>query len=84
MALPNQPFAPDATVGFFQTGKSGQPRDNHAVAKGDFRLSNSSNLAVTYTRGRPFRREPAVDIRNDGTFYGFQERGSQFVTSGAA
>ena len=55
------------------------------MAKGDFRLSNSSNLAVTYTRGRPFRREPAADIRNDGTFYGFQERGTaSFVTSGAA
>ena len=55
------------------------------MAKADFHLTNSSNLAVTYTRGRPFRREPAVDIRNDGTFYGFQERGTaSFVTSGAA
>jgi outer membrane receptor protein involved in Fe transport len=85
MALPNQPYAPDAIVGFYQTGKSGKSKDNHTVAKADFHLTDASNLAVTYTRGRPFRREPAVDLHNDGTFYGFQERGTaSFVTSGAA
>ena len=85
MAFPNQPFAPDAMTGFYQTGKSGKSHDNHTVGKADFHLTNTSNLAVTYTRGRPFRREPAVDLRNDGTFYGFQERGTaSFTTSGAA
>src|SRR5262245_11524462 len=72
MALPNQPYAPDAMVGFYQTGKAGNSRDNHTAAKADFHLTDASNLALTYTRGRPFRREPAVDLHNDGTFYGFQ------------
>ena len=76
---------PNATVGFFQTGKSAHSSDNHVVAKGDFHLSNSSNLALTYTHGRPFRQEPSANLHNDGTFYGFQERGTaSFVTGGAA
>ncbi len=85
MPFPNQPFAPNANTGFFQTGKSSHSRDNHVVAKGDFHLTNNSNLALTYTHGRPFRQEPSADIHNDGTFYGFQERGTaSFVTGGSA
>src|SRR5713101_2012265 len=76
MPLPNQPVAPGAIVGFYQAGKSGHARDNHFVTKGDFRLSSNSNLALTYTHGRPYRQEPSADLHNDGTFQGFQERGT--------
>ena len=85
MPLPNQPYAPGANVGFFQAGKSGHASDNHLVAKGDFHLTNNSNLALTYTHGRPYRQEPSPDLHNDGTFHGYQERGTaSFVTGGAA
>jgi outer membrane receptor protein involved in Fe transport len=85
MPLPNQPYAPNAIVGFYQAGKSGHAWDNHVVAKGDFRLTNNSNLALTYTHGRPYRQEPSPDVHNDGTFQGFQERGTaSFVTGRAA
>src|SRR5712692_6081646 len=85
MPLPNQPFTPGANVGFFQTGKSGHASDNHFVSKGDFRIGKNGNLALTYTHGRPYRQEPAADLHNDGTFRGFQERGTaSFVTGGAA
>ena len=85
MPLPNQPFAAGANVGFYQAGKSGHARDNHTVAKADFRLTSNTNLAVTYTHGRPYRQEPSPDLHNDGTFRGFQERGTPtLVTGGAA
>jgi outer membrane receptor protein involved in Fe transport len=85
MPPPNQPLAPAATVGFFQAGKSGHAWDNHFVTKGDFRITKTGNLALTYTHGRPYRQEPSADLHNDGTFRGFQERGTaSFVTGGAA
>src|SRR5262249_43006744 len=85
MPLPNQPFAPTANVGFYQTGKSGHAWDNHLVAKGDLRLTKSSNLALTYPHGRPYRQELAAVLNKDGTFQGFQGRGTAtFVTAGPA
>lgn len=85
MPLPNEPHAADADIGFYQTVKSSRARDNHLVAKGDLRLTDTSNLALTYTRGRPFRIEPKFQIDNSGLFHGYQERGTaSFVTGGAA
>ena len=45
MPLPNQPFAAGANVGFYQAGKSGHARDNHTVAKADFRLTSKDKPA---------------------------------------
>jgi len=85
LPLPNTPHAADADIGFYQDARRATSRDNHAVIKGDFRITNSSNLALTYTRGRPFRREPFLPVDNDTVFNGWQERGTaSFVMGGAS
>jgi outer membrane receptor protein involved in Fe transport len=54
LPLPNQPHDPQANTGLFiGVGKDAR-RDNHLDLKGDLRLTNNSNFALTYTRGRPF------------------------------
>ena len=83
--LPNQPYAATADIGFYQDSRTARSHDNHIVTKGDFRLSNSSNLALTWTHGRPYRIEPMYYIGNDTEFHGFQDRGTaSFVTGRAA
>lgn len=82
--LPNQPYAATADVGFFQDARTARAHDNHIVTKGDFRLSNYSNLALTWTHGRPYRVEPMYYIGNDTEFHGFQERGTASFVTGRA
>jgi hypothetical protein len=74
LPLPNQPHAETANTGRFQGARLGKASDNHAVFKSDWRLSGMSNLAVTYTRGRPYRLTPRVSEVNPRTFQGIQER----------
>ncbi|MEJ7606250.1 MAG: TonB-dependent receptor [Bryobacteraceae bacterium] len=81
--LPNQPFSPTADVGFYQDSRTARAEDNHVVVKGDFRITNFSNLALTWTHGRPTRNEPTYYIGNNTEFSGFQERGTaSFITGG--
>ena len=81
--LPNQAYSPTADIGFYQDSRTARAHDNHVVAKGDFRLTTFSNLALTWTHGRPYRNEPMYYIGNDTEFHGFQERGTaSFVTGG--
>lgn len=83
--LPTEPHAADADVGFYQAARNARAHDNHGVLKGDFRLTENSNLALTYTRGRPYRLEPMIYITNDTEFHGWQERGTlSYVMGGAA
>jgi hypothetical protein len=82
--LPNQPYAATADVGFYQDSRTARAHDNHIVTKGDFRLSNYSNLALTWTHGRPNRVEPMYYIGNDTAFRGFQERGTASFVTGRA
>ena len=59
-------------------------RENHIVAKGDVALFNGANLAVTYTRLRPFTLSPAAYLNksNDRTFPNIQDRvATQFVAT---
>ncbi len=76
--LPNQPHAPTADTGRFLGAAAETRRDNHAVVKGDIRVGNSGILAVTYTRGRPYRLTPVgrTQIGNTQDFRGWQERGT--------
>jgi hypothetical protein len=56
--------------------------ENHFVEKGDVALFNGSNLAVTYTRLRPWTLEPRLNVNgsNDRVFPNQQDRiASQFV-----
>ena len=83
LPLPNEPHAATANTGRFQDVRLSSAHDNHAVLKGDLRLFGMSNLAVTYTRGRPYRLTPRVSEVNPRTFQGYQERVTgSFVTGG--
>ncbi|MBI3280173.1 MAG: carboxypeptidase regulatory-like domain-containing protein, partial [Acidobacteria bacterium] len=63
---PNQPDTnPGDEVGFFLGATGSRASDNHVVVKGDIRVTEASNLALTYTRGRPFRINPSYRIGND-------------------
>jgi outer membrane receptor protein involved in Fe transport len=56
--------------------------ENHVVVKGDMALFNGANLAVTYTRLRPYTESPTihVDRGNYRQFPNFQDRvATQFV-----
>jgi hypothetical protein len=82
MPLPNRPFAATADVGRFEGVASTIAHDNHATVKGDIRLTDLSTLALTYTRGRPFRSNENFTT-NARDFQGFQERGTaSFTMSG--
>ena len=85
MPLPNEPHAPNADVGFYSSAGAARTHDNHAVVKGDIRLTDYSNLALTYTRGRPYRLSPNIAVSNSRVFQGDQERGTaSYVMGGPA
>jgi outer membrane receptor protein involved in Fe transport len=83
--LPNQPYAAGADTARYLGSGSERRHDNHAVLKSDIRVGANGNLAVTYTRGRPFYETPQGRVMkvNDQTFQGWQERGTiSYVTGG--
>jgi outer membrane receptor protein involved in Fe transport len=86
MPLPNQPFGPGADVGVYLGARSSRARENHAVVKGDIRINDTSSLALTYTRGRPYQLTPRIFLNgaNDREFFGWQERGTANYTTGGA
>lgn len=85
MPLPNTPTDPSAVTGFYQAAKQLRTHDNHLVLKGDYHLNPTSNLALTYTRGRPYQLNPRIDVDNNQIYEGVQERGTvSFVTGGPA
>lgn len=85
--LPNQGYAPGADTALYITGRSQTAHDNHADVKSDIRLTNSSNLALTYSHGRPDLTTPRIFLNNsnDRVYHGYTERGTvSFVTGRAA
>ncbi len=85
MPLPSDPHSPEADTGFFRGARSQISRENHAVVKSDFRLSSAGNLALTYTRGRPYQILPSLHIGNGRNHQGWVERGTvNFITGGAS
>ena len=72
LPLPNSPINDD--VGRYDGIRNALSRDNHVLIKGDYRVTKSSNFAVTYTRLRPFGLDPAVDPSNDRTYNYTQDR----------
>jgi hypothetical protein len=83
--LPNEPYDPSAQTGFYRAAAPRRSNDNHMVAKSDFRLWGNSNLAFTYTRGRPDRITPRVSPINFRQWAGVTERGTiNFVTGRAS
>jgi hypothetical protein len=85
--LPNQPHAADADSARFVGAATQKRHENHVTAKGDIRLTNMSNLSLTYSRGRPFRLSPEGRIQpvNARSWTGISERGqATFFTGGTS
>ena len=81
--LPNQPTAPNATVGSFATTKRAIRTDNHYDAKGDIILTNNSRLSVTYSHGSPYRLIPSYQIDNPRIYFNAMDRGNvSYITGG--
>lgn len=84
LPLPNGPI--NADVGTFEGIRNATSRENHFVGKGDARLTSLSNLAVTYTRMRPFGLDPSYYVggANDRTYSYVQDRVTTSFTTGGA
>ncbi len=84
LPLANSPINED--IGRFEGISNALSRENHFVAKGDARLTSLSNLAVTYTRMRPFGLDPSYYIggANDRTYAYVQDRVTASFTTGQA
>lgn len=78
LPLPNQSHDPAGTAGLFIGPGSRAANDNHAVVKGDIKLSPLSNLSLTYTRMRPDATQPRIALNgaNDRAFVGSIDRGT--------
>lgn len=74
---PNEPI--NAEVGRFRTAKERERRDNHVTAKGDVVVFNG-NLSLTYTRMRPYTKNPSHYVTNNQKFFNQQDRiAAQYV-----
>ncbi|MGH8244870.1 MAG: carboxypeptidase regulatory-like domain-containing protein, partial [Gammaproteobacteria bacterium] len=84
--LPNQPAGANPDIGLFLEPKSNARTDNHAVIKGDISLGSTRQLALTYTRGRPYRLLPRyyTNKSNDRDWQIYQERGTASYTMGGS
>ncbi len=60
LPLPNQPHNATANTGSFVGAAKDYREDNHIDLKNDFKISNNSNLALTFTRGRPFQNAAGI------------------------
>jgi hypothetical protein len=85
LPLPNQPVGPLADTGRFSGVGRIQAHENHGVVKGDIQIHSGSTLALTYSRGRPYRLTPRASEINYRYWNGMQERGAaSFTMFGAA
>ena len=84
--LPNQNYSATADTARYLGSGTESRHDNHAVLKGDIRIGDTGNLAITYTRGRPYFQSPQGRVMkvNDQTFQGWQERGTISYVTGRA
>jgi outer membrane receptor protein involved in Fe transport len=86
--LPNQPLAsPSSLTGIYKGAGKDTRSDNHVDVKGDWHVTDGSNLSLTYSHGRPFLNTPAgrTQIGNNQNFKGIQERGTaEYVMGGAS
>lgn len=60
--------------------------ENHVILKGDIRVTNLSNLSLTYSRNRPFGLDPRFNLNgsNDRTYEYFQDRFAVQYTMGSS
>ena len=72
----------DPAVGRYRGTGQQIRHENHVIAKGDVAIFNGANLAVTYTRLRPYTLQPRAYLNksNDREFPNIQDRvATQFV-----
>jgi outer membrane receptor protein involved in Fe transport len=85
--LPNRPHDPNGRTGPYIFAGREFRTDNHVDVKGDYHLSSTKMLALTYSRGRPLNELPQYYLNNanDEHIKIYSERGTgSFVTSGAS
>jgi hypothetical protein len=79
LPLPNEPI--NADIGRYRSSGNRERRDNHVTAKGDIVIFNG-NLSATYTRMRPYTKNPSIYTSNNQKFLNLQDRiATQFVLS---
>ena len=82
--LPNQPFSPTANSALYVGVASSIRRDNHVDLKGDVRITDSSNLSLTFSHGRPFQLSPSLYIGGAQNRQIYSDRATaSYVTGGA-
>jgi Carboxypeptidase regulatory-like domain len=89
LPLPNQPHNATGNTGLFVGAAKDYREDNHIDLKNDFKISSNSNLALTFTRGRPFQDATSITTAVDPTWTSpLQARNSRgtvsFVIGGAS
>jgi hypothetical protein len=84
--LPTEPYAATADVGLYRSARSSVRDDNHVDIRTDWRVGQTSNLAFSYSRGRPYQLVPRSYINgsNDRDFRVWNERGTVAYTTGGA
>jgi hypothetical protein len=84
--LPAPTVPLDANRGRFEGAAQRSSSDNNVVVKGDVRVTDYSNLAMTYTRSRPFALTPAYNLNgaNDRTATYHQDRFTAQLTAGSS
>ena len=84
--LPTEPYAATADVGLYRSARSSVRDDNHVDVRTDWRVGQMSNLAFSYSRGRPYQLVPRsyIDGSNDRDFRVWNERGTVAYTTGGA
>jgi outer membrane receptor protein involved in Fe transport len=82
-----EPIIPlDASRGQFEGAAVRGRHDNTLALKGDLRVTDSSNLALTYTRSRPYSRNPSFYLNgaNDQVYEYHQDRFTGQLTIGSS
>jgi hypothetical protein len=71
-------------LGRFEGIRDATSRENHVLAKADYRITSASSLAFTYSRMRPYGLDPRfnTDGANDRTFEYVQDRYTGSYTVG--
>jgi hypothetical protein len=76
---PTEPINND--IGRFRASRNRERHDNHVTAKGDVVIFNG-NLSATYTRMRPYTKNPSIYTTNNQRFLNTQDRiATQYVLS---
>src|SRR5262245_21546610 len=73
---PTESYAPNALSAVYRGAGSNTARDNHTVARVDYRLHDQYRASFAYRRGRPIQSIPALLPSNPREFVGINESGS--------